>query len=299
MTIPGMGNQGENCGNRVMSQETLSVRHLAVDLSQGFPRYWNGGDAYRTHLFNSLSLLFPQGERGFIESVRSCVPLLPEQGFGTLREDVRLFIGQEASHGHLHRQMNDELVRQGYRSLFEDHLKRNVDFSIRSMPPRLHLAMTVAYEHFTATLGDGLLRREAWTRDMTQPMRQLWRWHAAEETEHKAVAFDTFRALGGGWSLRAFAFVYAFIELNVMINVQSASMLWHDGKLFSPRTWWSALTMWWGRDGIVWHALPRILMFIKPGFHPWQDDNRDLLLRWRAASVGQYRVIRSTAPDGT
>lgn len=278
-----------------MSKESISVRHLDVDLTQGFPRYWNGGDAYRTHLFNALSMLFPQGEQGFIDAVKSCVPMIPGQGFDELRQDVKLFIGQEATHRHQHAQMNDELARQGYRSRVERYLKASIEWGLKTLPPRTNLAATVAYEHFTAVLGDGLLRREAWTRDMTPAMRQLWLWHAAEETEHKAVAFDVYQAVGGGWGARAFAFFYAFIEFNLLVTIQVCSMLWRDGKLFSPRTWWSAFTLWWGRDGIVYHLVPRLFTFLKPGFHPWQDDNRELLLRWRASSGSQYRVVTTNA----
>lgn len=274
-----------------MSKESMSVRHLEVDLSQGFPRYWNGGDAYRTHLFNALSMLFPHGEQGFIDAVKGCLDRLPAQGCDELRQDVKLFIGQEATHRQQHKRFNDELARQGYRSVVDRYLEKSIAWGFQNLSPLTNLAGTAAYEHFTAVLGDGLLRRKSWTRDMTEPMRQLWQWHAAEEAEHKAVAMDVYRAAGGHERGRAIAFIVTLFEFIVLVNIQCGSMLWHDGKLFSPRTWWSALTLWWGREGIVWHVLPRLFKFLKPGFHPWQDDNRQLLTEWRAASSGQYRVI--------
>lgn len=49
---------------------TLTARVPIVDWSQGFDRHWNGGNAAATHAFNTLSFLFPQGERFFIEVAR-------------------------------------------------------------------------------------------------------------------------------------------------------------------------------------------------------------------------------------
>jgi predicted metal-dependent hydrolase len=43
---------------------TLIVRKIEVDLAQGFGRHWNGGDAYRTQLFNALSIFRHPSTRG-------------------------------------------------------------------------------------------------------------------------------------------------------------------------------------------------------------------------------------------
>lgn len=50
-----------------MSHNDIPLRHLDVDLAAGFARHWHGGDAYRTHLYNALSLMFPVGEQYFID----------------------------------------------------------------------------------------------------------------------------------------------------------------------------------------------------------------------------------------
>lgn len=274
-----------------MSQESMSVRHLKLDLSRGFARYWNGGDAYRTHIFNALSMMFPLGEQAFIDSVKAFVPRLQSEGRDELLEDVRLFIGQEATHRHQHQQFNDELERQGYDNWVARRLEASIATGDRILSPVGHLSFTVAYEHFTAVLGDGLLRHPQWSENMPAELRQLWQWHAAEEAEHKAVAFDVYRAVGGGELRRILVFMFVFIEFFVLSFIQCCKLLKQDGKLFSLRTWWSACTLWWGKAGVGWHLFPRLLAFLKPGFHPWQDDNRDLLSSWRASTAGQYRVV--------
>ena len=49
----------------------LVVRRLLIDLNTPFPARWNGGDAFRSALFNALSMSFPVGEQYFIDSVRA------------------------------------------------------------------------------------------------------------------------------------------------------------------------------------------------------------------------------------
>lgn len=275
--------------------DTMTVRHLEVDLSQGFERYWNGGDAYRSTVFNALSFMFPVGEQFFIDSVRRYAKEVEQQGQTELLRDIKLFIGQEATHRHLHRQYNDQLIQLGYGDWVERTLQKVINF-FGDKTPRPDLAATVAYEHYTALLGDGLLRHASWTEHMSPTMKSVWMWHAAEESEHKAVAFDTYQATGGGYGLRVLMFLFVTFEFFVYTFVQTSIMLHHDRQLFKWRTWRSAIGMWWGKDGIVWHMLPHWLAYFKPGFHPWQHDNHELLQRWQQDHAGDYRALPGTQP---
>jgi predicted metal-dependent hydrolase len=157
---------------------TLTVRKLNVDLSRGFARHWLGGDIYRTAFMNALSMSFPLGEQMFIDSVRA-VPAdsLPD---AALRAEVK------------------ELARQGYDYTLEPATRKRVE-RIATLPVHDRLAITCALEHFTAMLADFVLRHPGWLDRAEPQMRTLWSWHAAEESEHKAVAFDVYRASGGGY----------------------------------------------------------------------------------------------------
>ena len=84
----------------------LPVRRLAIDLDTPFPVRWNGGDAFRSALFNALSMTFPVGEQYFIDSVRAGVAALPEAERAAFADEVRGFVGQEATHRHLHARFN-------------------------------------------------------------------------------------------------------------------------------------------------------------------------------------------------
>jgi uncharacterized protein len=269
---------------------SMHVRRPDVDLSKGFARHWNGGDAYRSTVFNALSFMFPVGEQFFIDSVRYYAADVQASGNTQLLDDIKHFTAQEAIHRHLHAQYNKALEGMGYDAWVERTLAKMVE-TFSGKTPRLNLACTVAYEHYTALLGDGLLRHDSWTRDMDADMKMVWTWHAAEESEHKAVAFDTYEATGGGYALRIFAYLFTSFEFSLYTFIQTCKMLKADGTLWKWSTWRSAWSFWWGHEGVGRHMLGPWLAYFKPGFHPWQHDNRDLLARWEAAHQGTYRSV--------
>ena len=63
-----------------------------------------------THFFNALSLLFPAGERFFMDSVRNYRDRIHDP---VLRKQVLGFIGQEAMHTREHVDYNDLLQTAG------------------------------------------------------------------------------------------------------------------------------------------------------------------------------------------
>jgi uncharacterized protein len=269
-----------------MSQ--LTVRKLEVDLSRGFDRRWLAGDTYRSHFFNALSMSFPIGEQMFIDSLRA-VPascMADER----LAAEVRDFIGQEASHRFAHAQYNAQLARQGFPYTLEGAVARRVR-RIASLDGRSRVAITCALEHYTAVLADGVLRYPEWLEGADPAMRLLWNWHAAEETEHKAVAFDVYRAAGGGYWRRVLWFLHASVVFWFDTLLQTAINLKRDGALLKPGTWASAARMWFGRRGVAWHLFWPCLQYLRPSFHPWQHDNRRLLDMWLESNSSAWRAV--------
>jgi hypothetical protein len=273
---------------------TLAVRKLNVDLSKGFGRHWLGGDAYRTQLFNALSMTFPQGEQSFIDSMRA----VPEGRIGdpALRAEIRDFIGQEASHRFVHQQYNDQLAAQGLVFVREKSIARRIHLLSR-LNPLDWVAVTCAIEHYTAMLADGVLAVPSWLDGAEPDMHTVWSWHAAEETEHKGVAIDVYRAAGGGYSRRIWFYIQASVFLALDIALQTADNLRRDGQLWNARTWISAARTWLGRDGIFWHLLGPSLHYLSPWFHPWQRDNRHLATRWLDEHRSAFRSAGAGIPS--
>lgn len=269
----------------------LTVRKLNVDLSGGFGRHWLGRDVYRTAFMNALSMSFPIGEQMFIDSVRA-VPAdsLPD---ARLRAEVKDFVGQEASHRFVHQQYNEQLARQGYDYTLEPEVRVRVG-RIAALPVLDRLAITCALEHYTAMLADYLLRHPEFMQDAEPQMRLLWSWHAAEETEHKAVAFDVYRAAGGGYKRRVLWYLQTSLTFWIDTLRQTRHNLAKDGRRLRLSTWASAARTWFGRRGLAWSLLGPGLHYLSPRFHPWQHDNRALLRMWLEHNEAAYRTIGST-----
>jgi predicted metal-dependent hydrolase len=269
---------------------TLTVRKLNVDLSEGFPRHWMGGDVYRTAFMNALSMSFPLGEQMFIDSVRAAP--LGALVDPALRAEVKDFVGQEASHRFVHQQYNAELARQGFDYTMEAKLKLRVA-RIGRLPLQDRLAITCALEHYTAMLADYVLRHPAWLDGADPRLRILWNWHAAEELEHKAVAFDVYRAAGGGYWKRALWYLHVSLAFWLDTSRQTVYNLRHDRAVWRLGTWTSAARTWFGRRGLAWSLLKPGLSYLSPRFHPWRHDNRALLQMWLERNDDAYRTIGS------
>lgn len=274
----------------------LAIRRLNLDLSQGFARHWHSGDAFRTAYYNALSMSFPAGEQRFIDSVKAAAERLPsEPQHAALREHLRDFCAQEATHRHVHAQFNAELARQGYTNALEGRINARYE-QYKDINPMHHLGVTVAYEHYTAVLSEALLARPELTAGMTPEMQRIWRWHALEETEHKAVAFDLYQALGGNhyWRVRWFFFVT--LQFAVDVLRQTALNLRHDKALLKPGTWFSAAQFFFGRPsrggGWFWLTAKPLLDFVRRDFHPWQHDNAVVAARYAQDHMGDWRLVR-------
>lgn len=279
----------------------LTIRKLEIDLGEGFARDWHGGDAFASQFLNALSMSFPVGEQSFIDAVRDCAALLPDTPDHAMRrETVARFIGQEATHRHIHGLYNAVLERQGLVSSWQHWATARIERAKKfGVGPRHFLAVTAAYEHLTAVLADQLLRHGNGIDKADPKMRTLWLWHAAEETEHRAVAFDLYTSLKGSYGWRIRWYVYAMVVFSIDATRQTVLNLWHDGSLFKPSTWWNALRFFWGRQGIVWHCTGPMLAYFRRGFHPDQEartapneQSQALAKRWFRDNKASFRVIK-------
>jgi len=240
-------------------------------------RYWFGGDPVMTHFLNALSLTFPDGERFFVDSVRAFRDQITDP---ELQQEISGFIGQEAMHSLEHQSFNELLMQMGYEKEAQSGIKFAQQMLARGrkfLSPKQQLAATTALEHITAILAHRLLSNPKWTKKMRPEVRVLWLWHAIEEIEHKAVAFDVFEQVGGSYKMRTRLLFYATLYLAAYTGRYTWVLIKKDKAYRRPlaiaKGLWSLL----GPFGFVTTTLPSYLSFYRPGFHPWQQDNSALI----------------------
>lgn len=261
----------------------LVVRRLLIDLETPVARHWNGGDAFRTAFFNALSFSFPAGEQFFIDSVRRVLDSAEPELRLQFAEQTRAFIGQEATHRRIHERFNAHLERQGLINHWDARIRRRQKL-IDGADPRAWLGFTAATEHFTAFLADHLLTHAEVLQGAEPRLHDLWLWHASEESEHRCVAFDLYRASGGGeaWRRRLFWMVTLTFASDLMR--QTLNNLWHDGTWWRASTWVSAWRMLLGRGGLLHACFRPWRRYLRADFHPSQTDDR-LGRQWLSAHV--------------
>lgn len=260
-------------------QVTIKPQRMGFEFGEQVPQYWLDNSYFLSHMMNALSVLFPQGEQFFVDSVRAYRDQISDP---KLKAEVRGFIGQEAMHSLEHVAMNQHVRDQGMPvEELEKHLEVVLGIA-KKLPKRHQLAITCALEHMTAMMADMLLERSDVREDMDESMRPLWVWHAIEETEHKAVTYDVFQQVGGTYAERAFYQVFSTAALGVMASYFTGRMMLNDRKNFSLKD--SARGLWrmWGRNGTFSSLIPTWLEYFKPGFHPWDHDNSELIARFKA-----------------
>ncbi len=257
------------------------MRRLLVDLQSPIARRWNGGDAFRTALFNALSFSFPAGEQFFIDSVKLGAQALPDDERTRFEPELKAFIGQEATHRRVHALFNEHLAAQGHHNAWEGRiLKRRRRLEGRDA--RGWVGATAATEHLTAILAEHLLAHHATALAGAEPrLRDLWLWHSSEELEHRSTAFDLYRALGGNekWRRRLFLVVSAHFAVDLARQV--LRQLWHDGAWWRLGTWTSAASVLFGPDGLLRRCAGPWRRYLDSGFHPSQG-NGEPGARWLA-----------------
>lgn len=256
----------------------ITPRNPTFGRKEAPAHWWYGGKVAPTAFYNALSLTFPAGESFFIRSVRHYRDEMAEP----LKSQIDDFIAQEAVHSREHIHFNRQMADNGYDlSAFQKEFEKRMS-ETRGRPPLLNLTATMAFEHFTGILAHVWLRHDRYFHGVPDETRRLWQWHAIEEIEHKAVAYDTFLAVTKDmpgwkrWALRA-KVMLTITPRFLQGRIANMKQMFQQDGVDTPATWakvWGYLLVY---PGLLRQVLPLWLMYFLPGFHPWQHDDRKLI----------------------
>jgi hypothetical protein len=257
------------------------------------PRLWHGGRVEATAIYNALSTTFPKGEAYFVESVRAFREGAPPK----LAEEIKGFTTQEAIHSREHDAFNKRAEQSGYDlSKLEERVGERLAIT-KGRPPIVNVAATMALEHFTSILAHQLLADPRHLEGAEQATADLWRWHAAEEIEHKGVAYDTWLYATRGWPRfkrwKVKAKVMLLVTRNFLVDRTAGALeLMRQDGVTGLRAWRLLLTYLWVRPGMFRKIVGAWVKYFLPGFHPWNEDDRHLLAAYAATAGAQAEPKR-------
>lgn len=280
-------------GSAATTKPVVRPRRIRFNYAAGTPRrHYVNGDLVMSHLIAYLSATFPEGEDFFVRSVRHFADQVTDP---ELKARAKGFIGQEVTHGREHRILNERLQQMGYptgRGHRSTH--RIVAVYERFFSPQTCLAITAALEHFTAVFAETLLDdARAQTLLGSTEVRSMLLWHALEESEHRSVAFDVYRSIGGTERRRITAMLGISVAFIIGMAVHTIMSLLADPATYRPIGLTRSLLALRHSPFLAPHVRRRIRAYNQRGFHPDDSDNTALLAHWTAELFGPHGSLIS------
>ncbi|ENX33264.1 hypothetical protein F889_03203 [Acinetobacter colistiniresistens] len=282
------------------------------------PVDWIPNQPFASYFINEINNILPAGEFWFCRLYNKVLPEITDE---KLKQDVQAFIRQEAMHAVAHTSANKE-----YLSKRNIDIQRNLDIMDflftkvladkpfdKEIPKALEhqwdlfrLGVIATVEHMTCVLGKYALYNKRWQELGADPeMLDLIKWHGSEEIEHRTVAFDLYRHLGGGYIARY------YLSVAVIIGVLG---LWVDGaahimsqdprfaakkpSVFKPWIWieWSKIALQDAKilPGPAW-LVAQQLDYLMPWYDPVKEGNTQDAVNYLNNSPAAKRALQQAA----
>ena len=285
---------------------------------QDTPVDWIPGQPFTSYFINEINNILPAGEFWFCRLYNKVLPQISDE---KLAEDVRAFIRQEAMHAQAHNSANKEYLV--VRNINIDRNLKVMDFLFGKLladqplgipVPKLldhqwdlfRLGIVATVEHMTCVLGKYALYNKKWAELGADPnMLDLIKWHGAEEIEHRTVAFDLYRHLGGGYISRYYQSLIAMTAIFGLWVDGAAHIMGQDPRfadkkpaLYKPWIWQE-----WYRIAQQDHAIipspfwlaSQQLGYLTPWYDPLHEAKTEDALEYLDNSPAAKRALPKVA----
>ncbi|WP_180124534.1 metal-dependent hydrolase [Acinetobacter sp. YH12097] len=279
---------------QVTTQKTYLNRPKAIGITvrraqfnpKAIRRHYFANSPVMSHLLTALSSTFPIGEQFFVHSVRNVRDKVTDE---KLQAQIAAFIGQEAMHSKAHAAFNDAWRTEDYNlDRFQAWLGRK-DRYIKNLHPKIQLAITCAFEHFTAMLGGYILRHPEVLSTLDDDAVRLWVWHAIEEIEHRSVAFDVYQAVYGDDKIRRMIMRSVTTGFASLTFYSASRLFLQDKKNSLPKIGGNAFGAYLLAKMFV-QMIPEYCAYYKKEFHPSDIDYTDIVEYWKRRLAEDYQL---------
>jgi predicted metal-dependent hydrolase len=246
----------------------MEVRNPDI-LFDAIPMHWAPNHEFAQR-WNATSIAAPQVEPYVNRTMLLCKGKLKKDD--PLREDIDIFVKQESNHYRIHNLFNDRFratmgesmlaleakLKVDYRSFFKDKpLKWNAAYAAGFESSALFMA-----EYFFTSIDDLLENAD-------QNAVGLFRWHLAEEYEHRSVCYDVYQKLYGGYFLRIRATWFVFKHLGAFGQMMTSLFLERDREhMTASEREGSIMREKSNRRRFLRFVLPRMLHLLSPFYNP-------------------------------
>lgn len=278
----------------------LLPRQVKFDWTNS-PLHWIPQDPLASHVLNHFSFTLVRGEYFFCRMFNKALPLITDD---KLRDDVKVFIRQEAIHSQAHKESIEQYL-QNYGVNVAEQYQRVINLFDNlladkplgyTLPQALQkqwllarVCLVAAAEHYTCALGQYVLTRTDWEARGCDPVvSDLFTWHSAEEVEHRTVSYDLYQHLSGNYLMRAGIMALTAPIFTYLMAVGTIQLANTDDSIPKSQKSFFSLDFWrsWQRadkngyvPGPVWF-MTTALRFFKPGYHPYHEGSTELAVSY-------------------
>jgi uncharacterized protein len=230
-------------------------------------------------LFNAMSLVFPEGERFFVRSVKNFADRAETD---QEKQEIKAFIGQEIQHGRAHELFNESIMGKEYDTKTFAKIYKFLAYDIiepaieRILGKEVNLAVTAASEHFTATWSEAELRSRRFETFDSESLRRLATWHSLEELEHKHVAFDLLKKVNPSYLLRVTGLALSTAQFIGFVGLAFALLLAQEKNVYWRKLAERARQDAASETGFSNLFAQAFIAYLKEDFHPSQRDDAAL-----------------------
>lgn len=272
----------------------MRVRRPKFDFSQT-PPHWTANPEFAQSM-NASSSFIPHLERFLnrvMEKARDDIHG-DDSASVALREDIAVFIKQEAQHYTNHAAFNRILPRSGYARVPEFEQKIAAEFA--QMLRTKSRAFLYAYCEGFETLGPPSAL--VWLDEIEDMLEgadpnavALWKWHLMEEYEHRTVCHDVFHRFHGGYFLRVYGLWYQLRHLTGYSKRVRQYLLAEDRKSMTPAQRKESIKREKRAASRIRRlTLPRLLRALSPFYSPRKCQQPKMFESYKAA-------VESNLPD--
>jgi predicted metal-dependent hydrolase len=257
-----------------MMETDVKVRFPKFDFSQ-IKAHWAPNREFAQG-FNASSLI-PAHVEPYLLKVMKVAQGKVDQSNVRLVEEIDIFCKQEMQHMKHHLAFNKVLRAQGYEGLkpLEDAIEADYERFLKTKSLRFNLAYCEGFESMSASAC------EAWFEDYGDLLEgadpvvaDMWRWHLAEEFEHRTVCSDVYNELSGlgpvsRYVYRVYGYVYALVHLGKFNKAAAAYLMARDRETMTQEEVEASIA----RQKVVGKrirksALPMLIKVLSPFYDP-------------------------------